>query len=299
VYLGKLVWHRRDFSTQREAGGAARLRAEEDWVVSEIEHPPLVSQELYERVQERFRARSKGGRPRNGTRQHLLSGFVKCASGHPARAMYAKVDKGTPYCVCAYARDYGDVAAEQIEGHGKWLRLREDVIVPLVEKFFAERIFGPMRLDKLERQLRTHNRKLKRETVTSRTRISKEIAELDRKISKQIEALEADVEPELVGRRIAALRTEKEKLEAALADLGGDVEEASLEEIAHLLSRMPDLSKELRKAPLELKRQVFQAFDLKVSTTGLRSASRSRRRCPKGWPRPSPTQRTSRRRSIA
>jgi hypothetical protein len=27
---------------------------------------------------------------------------------------------------------------------------------------------------------------------------------------------------------------------------------------------MPDLSKELRKAPLELKRQVFEAFDLKV-----------------------------------
>jgi ABC-type phosphate transport system auxiliary subunit len=123
-------------------------------------------------------------------------------------------------------------------------------VLPLVEKFFAERIFGPMRLDKLERQLRTHNRRLERETVKSRTRISKEITELDRKIGKQIEALEADIEPELVGRRIAALRAEKEKLEAALADLGGDVEEASLEEIGDLLSRMPDLSKELRKAPL-------------------------------------------------
>jgi hypothetical protein len=33
---------------------------------------------------------------------------------------------------------------------------------------------------------------------------------------------------------------------------------------ADLLSRMPDLSEELRKAPLELKRQVFEAFDLKI-----------------------------------
>ena len=41
-------------------------------------------------------------------------------------------------------------------------------------------------------------------------------------------------------------------------------EEACLEEIGDLLSRMPDLAQELRKAPLELKRQVFEAFDLQV-----------------------------------
>jgi hypothetical protein len=49
-----------------------------------------------------------------------------------------------------------------------------------------------------------------------------------------------------------------------LAGLGPDVEECSLEEASALLKRMPDLSKELRKAPATLKRQVFEAFDLKV-----------------------------------
>jgi hypothetical protein len=40
------------------------------------------------------------------------------------------------------------VAAEQIDDHGQWLSLREDALLPLIEQFFAERIFGPMRLDK-------------------------------------------------------------------------------------------------------------------------------------------------------
>jgi hypothetical protein len=40
---------------------------------------------------------------------------------------------------------------------------------------------------------------------------------------------------------------------------------ASADEIAELLSRMPDLSNELRNAPLQLKRQVFEAFELRVA----------------------------------
>ena len=32
TYTGRLVWNRLDFATQREAGGTARLRAEEEWV---------------------------------------------------------------------------------------------------------------------------------------------------------------------------------------------------------------------------------------------------------------------------
>jgi site-specific DNA recombinase len=45
TYTGRLVWNRLDFATQREAGGTARLRARDEWVISEVEHLPLVSDE--------------------------------------------------------------------------------------------------------------------------------------------------------------------------------------------------------------------------------------------------------------
>jgi len=40
---------------------------------------------------------------------------------------------------------YGDRAAEAVD-HGKWQYIREDHLVPVVDSFFATRIFGPKRL---------------------------------------------------------------------------------------------------------------------------------------------------------
>jgi hypothetical protein len=37
------------------------------------------------------------------------------------------------------------------------------------------------------------------------------------------------------------------------------------EEASALLARLPDLGEALRRAPLELKRQVFEAFCLKIT----------------------------------
>jgi site-specific DNA recombinase len=146
-YTGRLVWNRLDFATQREAGGTARLRAEEEWVVSEIEHLPLVSDELFAKAQDRFKRRPRSN-GRRGSRAYLFTGMVRCASGHQPLAMYGRSRKQHTYMTCDYGRSYGKQAAERIDGHGQWLSLREDALLPLVERFFSERIFGPMRLDK-------------------------------------------------------------------------------------------------------------------------------------------------------
>ncbi len=95
----------------------------------------------------------------------------------------------------------------------------EDAILPLVEKFFAERIFAPMRLDKLERQLRAHDRRIAHEAKQSRKNITGKLEDLERRIGLQVQALETGLEPQLIGRRIAELRAEKEQTEAALREL--------------------------------------------------------------------------------
>ena len=155
-----------------------------------------------------------------------------------------------------YARSYGDEAAEQIPEHGKWIYLREDKLLPLVERFFAERIFGPMRVEKLERQLRAHGRKTKRKSKDTHKRLREEIADLDRRIGLQIDALEQGIEPELVGERIAQLRLEKEQAEAALRDVAPDTAEPDADELIAALSRVPDLSQAVRDAPMEVERRI-------------------------------------------
>jgi site-specific DNA recombinase len=266
TYTGRLAWNRLDFATQREAGGTARLRAEEEWVVSEVEHLPLVSDELFARAQERFRQNGHrtNGR-RNGQAAYLLTGMVRCASGHQPLAMYGRKRKQHTYLTCDYGRTYGKTAAEQIDGHGQCLSLREDALLPLVEKFFAQRIFGPMRLDKLERQLLAHLRSSQRGSDATRRRLRESIADLDERIGRQIEALERRIEPDLVAKRIAKLRTDKEQAEIELRALHpSDPSSETTESLREALERMPDLSQALHDAPTQIKRQVFDAFGLQI-----------------------------------
>jgi len=265
TYTGRLVWNRLDFATQREAGGTARLRAEEEWVVSEVEHLPLVSDELFAAAQERFRGRPRSN-GRAGSKTYLFTGMVRCASGHQPLAMYGRTRKQHSYMTCDYGRTYGKVAADQIEGHGQWLSIREDALLPLVEQFFAERIFGPMRLEKLARQLRAHQKTAAKATDGTQKRLREQVADLDDRIGKQIEALEQGVEPQLVSNRIEKLRRAKEAAEIDLRALTpASVDSGGSQDPSALLARIPDLAAALHQAPAELKRQVFEAFGLQVT----------------------------------
>ena len=167
---------------------------------------------------------------------------------------------------CDYGRTYGKVAADQIEGHGQWLSIREDTLLPLVERFFCERIFGPMRLDKLARQLRAHEKAAAKTADGTLQRLRDEVADLDHRIGKQIEALEQGVEPQLVSKRIEKLRRDKEAAEIELRyHAPGSADSGASESADELLARLPDLGDALRKAPMELKRQVFEAFCLQIT----------------------------------
>ena len=192
--------------------------------------------------------------------------MIRCCAGHQPLAMYGRQRKGHTYMTCDYGRAYGREAAEQIDGHGQWLSIREDQLLPIVEQFFAERIFGPMRLDKLARQLRAHEKTTSKQTTARHGQLRDAIADIDRRVALQIEAVEAGVEPDLVKQRIAKLRADKEKAEielGALPPAQGDQKPAvSLEDV---LERIPDLTQLLRDAPPEIKRQVFDAFGLQVT----------------------------------
>jgi site-specific DNA recombinase len=141
----------------------------------------------------------------------------------------------------------------------------EDRLLRLVLRFFEKRVFGPLRLERLEKQLRAQARSERRNGKLAGTRLRKQIAEAERKIKAQVQALEKGVEPELVSERIAELRGEKEALEEALAEVGAEREETEGEELARQLARVPDLSQALAEASPEVQRQVFQAFDLQIA----------------------------------
>jgi len=265
VYTGRQVWNRLDFSTARENGhGGARLRAQEEWVVSEQAHTPLVSEELFAASQARFERRPSRQATGVGNGRYLFAGKVHCATGHQPLSMQGKARKAHHYYACSYGASYGDVAACDAHAGQKWIYLREDALRPLVERFFEQRIFGPMRLDKLATQLRSAKRDRKRTERHTGTRLRELIADRERRIKLQVQALEDGIEPAIVTARITELRTDITAAEADLAALDPREADEETDDLSERLARIPDLAQQLRDAPRDIQRQTYEAFDLRI-----------------------------------
>jgi site-specific DNA recombinase len=190
--------------------------------------------------------------------------MVRCCAGHQPLAMQGKSRRDNRYYACAYSVNYGDTAAREAHGGQKWIYVREDWLLRLVLRFFEQRIFGPMRIERLAKQLRAHSREQKRDGKLAGTRIRQQISELERRIKAQVQALEKGIEPELVSARIAELRDDKSALEEALEEVGAERQQAEDEELTQQLARLPDLGQALRDASPDVQRQVFEAFDLQI-----------------------------------
>lgn len=72
TYCGMIRWNR----TINESN---EIRPESEWIVTDGEHPAIISKELFDKAQERYRReyRPRGSRPVS-TYKHWLSGVVKC-----------------------------------------------------------------------------------------------------------------------------------------------------------------------------------------------------------------------------
>ena len=116
----------------------------------------------------------------------------------------------------------------------------------------------------LLKQLKAEARIRRRDGKVAGASIRQQVTELDRKIKAQVIALEEGIEPDLVSERIGELRDQKAALEDALAEMGAEQGEAEDEELERRLAAVPDLSESLRSASTQIKRQVFEAFDLQI-----------------------------------
>jgi len=142
VYTGRLIWNRLDCATARQHGGTPQLRTEEEWVISPDTHAALISDETFQRSQERFKTRPRMQNTNRVSKdsRYMFAGLIYCVSGHQPQAMQGKTRKGHVYHACGYSNSYGDTAAVEIHAGQKWVSLREETLLPLVEQFFKERI---------------------------------------------------------------------------------------------------------------------------------------------------------------
>lgn len=74
TYCGKIRWNRTTNATNE-------IKPKEEWIITQGTHPAIISEELFNTAQERYKAEyhPRGARP-SSTYKHWLSGLVKCPS---------------------------------------------------------------------------------------------------------------------------------------------------------------------------------------------------------------------------
>ncbi len=269
VYTGRLYWNRLDFRQVKIGDGPLVRRPEEEWVESEQRHDAIIPDELFQAVQEQLtkRPQTEGSRRRScQKRTYALRGIVHCATGHNPLRMHGKERKGITYYACCYRIAYGDKAAEAL-GHGKWQYVREDILMPAIDSFFAENIFGPDRIQHLQAQYAQLTRSIATQDTSEQDRLRERVADVEHRMQLQVQAIEAGVEPALVNARIQQLKHEQRDLQRALTNSersAASHPQTTLDTGCEILDQLPILHDELTNADPEVRRRVFDAFQLAV-----------------------------------
>lgn len=146
TYCGMIRWNRTTNETNE-------IKPKEEWIITEGHHEAIISKELFEQAQERFKNEyhPKGARP-SSTYKHWLSGIVKCPVC--GRTMIAKQTSGGAYC---YFVCYGYSKGKCLVSHSvNSKRLEENVLKSLKEvldtKELSFRLVKPQVEKKVDRE---------------------------------------------------------------------------------------------------------------------------------------------------
>ena len=112
TYCGMIHWNKTENATHS-------IKNKDEWIVSQGQHPAIISQELFDATQERLKATRRPSRRRerpSSTYKHWLSGLMKCpACGKTLSACTQKRVNGEKY---AYFSCYGYAHGQCDKAHG-------------------------------------------------------------------------------------------------------------------------------------------------------------------------------------
>jgi DNA invertase Pin-like site-specific DNA recombinase len=213
-YTGALTWNRRSTGKYHQLRGGQVTRKDkaldatnprEDWEIVVGAHEPLVSQELFDRVQAR---REANGHHRPSIGAYLFSGLVTCS--HCGRALSGLTLKGKHRYRCHMY----DSAGEVVCGYNA---VDEDWLFDRVLRVLEQEILAPERLEALREEIRRQDEAEQAPTVLDPMR--ERLRDLATRIAhgnENLAILPADRLPGVVA-KVREWEQERDRLQAELA----------------------------------------------------------------------------------
>jgi site-specific DNA recombinase len=187
-----------------------------DWILVEGTHEPLVSREVFDRVQARL-AGNRNGRDRSKRGGYVLSGLLQC--GHCGRTLYGCTRGGRVLYVCQPRDQTGRRVCCRY-------RLEQSQVVRMLARVLQRMFLDPKHLAKLRAEI-VRQEKAER-APKNLNGIRARMAELAKRIEQgreNLALLPADMVPGVV-ETVRTWEREREKLTAELSDAqkGGKAE---------------------------------------------------------------------------
>lgn len=245
LYIGKVRFNRYENWSERKRKGKS-----ENVILADGVHEPIITQELWDRVQ--AIQRSKAEKPmKNYEGNYILTGLMKCpfcGATMVGTRTYNKLKDGTKkvirYYSCGAARSKG---ASVCGFHS----IRADYAEEYVLKRINEVVTHPKLLKRLVDKVNTHKKEmvkpLQEELVVNKQAIEKVKANRDKYLNLFDEKL---IDQELLAERLEELNQEFERqvkrqneLEASLK--GCDSEELSYEYVQEVMSHLNEILQEM------------------------------------------------------
>lgn len=140
AYKGFTVWNRREGSNKNRPE-----KDESEWIIQENTHPPIITPEVWDKVNERLQQRSLPSRSQSSP--NLLSGLLKCGNCGSGMSVSPSGSRVNPYKVyrCSAYKNKGTCTGKQykLEETEKWFKqglkqLSKQLSVEMVPKVYEK-----------------------------------------------------------------------------------------------------------------------------------------------------------------
>ena len=275
-YTGYQVWNRK----ARKKGNTANHISEWIWSPHPV-HEPLVTRELFDAAtslgtsgrREQAQKYNTAAHPaQSEDHDYPLRSYIVCAlCGH---RMSGKLSKGRPYYACQPKRDHNK-DAEWYSTHPKAVWISERPLLQAVQAFFTERILGPDRAELLRADLATISKTPESDHTERLGHLRSTVTELERRKDRLLDQLaEPDEDdPETakefrrgIRKRYEAAEKRRRELLTEISKFDTPTEQSTSD--PDILGLLPQLGLSWGHIPIALQRQLFDAFQLRMTYHG-------------------------------
>ncbi len=208
TYIGWTVFNKRDKKTTGK-----QSKPKDEWVIIRNTHEPIISEELFDRVQELIEERQPKNTPARVTAsQYLLSGLMRCGKCIGAYGVtgYGRKRKYAYYNCISYSKKDKKVCPGR--------RLRADELDREVIDRVGKLVFSDDNMRKLLDDINAATKSLRVDYGRKITDLKKKAADLQLRAARQYKAIESGkIDLSLVAERLKELRIQRDSLQEEIA----------------------------------------------------------------------------------